>query len=270
MSTAHKPSVRIREPSPGSFRYGYRYVPTKLPNGKEGFDKVPLTLEDVLHPQFGDVHLLSSAHSVDCKYLHDVLAALLADDPTAGVLADVGIFWDVPRLEHHSPDIMVILGVRRRIDCTSFHVKKEGVRPVLIVEVTLRATRVIDVKTKVEEYALAGVPNYVVADARGTGKRRRLKLISYQLDNGAYKSVPLDKRGRAWLQPVGLWLGTTANPETEGDRLVLIDPATEKEIGDYTTISRALATAAQAKNESEARIRELEAEVRRLRERASQ
>jgi len=230
---------------------------------------VPLTLEDVLHPQFGDVHVLSSAHSLDCKYMYDVLGAWLAEDRSAAVLSDVGVFWDDPELKHHSPDIAVILGVQRRQDWSSFHIKKEGVRPVLIVEVTSPATRVTDVKDKAEQYAQARVAFYVIADARGRAKKRRIKLISYRLEHGAYQPAELDEQGRAWLEPVGLWLDVAVNPETGGDRLVLIDPATGEEIGDYTAISRALAAAARAKSESEARIRELEAEVRRLREQAS-
>jgi Uma2 family endonuclease len=256
-------------PSAASFRYGYRLVRKKLPSGGMGFDRVPLTLEEVLHPQFGDVHVLSSAHSLDCKYLHDVLGAWLAKDPSAVVLSDVGVFWDDADLKHHSPDITVILGVQRRQDWTSFHVKKEGVRPAMILEVTSPATRVIAVKTKVEEYARARVPFYVIADAKASGKRRRLTLISYRLERGAYENVKLDERARAWLEPVGLWLGTAVNPETGADRLVLIDPATDREIGDYTAINRALAAAMQAQSESKARIRELEAELRRLRGPAS-
>jgi hypothetical protein len=45
---------------------------------------------------------------------------------------------------------------------------------------------------------------------------------------------------RAWLEPVGLWLGVKVNPETGGDRLVLIDPSNNDEIGDYTTVDLAL------------------------------
>jgi hypothetical protein len=115
----------------------------------------------------------------------------------------------------------------------------------------------------------------------------------YRLEQGAYRKVALDRQGRAWLEPVGLWLGVTVNPETGGDRLALIDPATGREIGDYTAISRALRESearakaeaeranteaeranaeaeranaeAQARAEAEARLRELEDELRRLR-----
>src|SRR5947209_6601157 len=36
-------------------RYGYRLIPRLLPNGRTDFDRVGLTLEDLLHPQMGDV-----------------------------------------------------------------------------------------------------------------------------------------------------------------------------------------------------------------------
>jgi hypothetical protein len=52
-----------------SYRYGYREVRVKLPNGRFRFKRVPLTLKDVLHPRFGDVHVLSDAHGEDCTNL---------------------------------------------------------------------------------------------------------------------------------------------------------------------------------------------------------
>jgi hypothetical protein len=71
---------------------------------------------------------------------------------------------------------------------------------------------------------------------------------------------------------VALWLGVKADPLTGGDHLVLIDPTTNREIGDYTGVrqSRDEAEAradaeAQARIQAEGHIRELEAEIRRLR-----
>jgi uncharacterized coiled-coil DUF342 family protein len=62
------------------------------------------------------------------------------------------------------------------------------------------------------------------------------------------------------------------DPDTGGDRLVLIDPATNEEIGDYTAVrqlrdeAEARAEAeAQARIQAEAEVRELKAEIRRLR-----
>jgi hypothetical protein len=42
-----------------SFEYGWRDVPRTLPNGRVEWEQIPLTLEDVLHLQYGDVHGLS-------------------------------------------------------------------------------------------------------------------------------------------------------------------------------------------------------------------
>jgi Uma2 family endonuclease len=238
-----------------------------------------LTLEDVLHPNPGDVHLLSDPHGDDCNYLKYVHKDRYRDDASVVVLSDCGIYWDKPGLKHHSPDLAVIFGVKRQKEWNTFHVKTERVRPSLIIEVTSPSTRVNDVKTKVKHYARAGVPYYVIADA-SEDKHRRLSLISYKLEGDAYTKLALDDKGRAWLEPVELWLAVSLNPVTGGERLALVDPATGEEIGDYTAMSRAreeaeaLAdAAAKLRAEAEARadaaeerLRQVEAELRRLRE----
>jgi Uma2 family endonuclease len=240
-----------------SFDYGWRYVEKKGPDGRIDFAMVPLTLEDVLHPQYGDVHVLSKPHNIDCEYLHSVSAARLADDPGAVVLADTGVYWDDPKLKHHSPDIAVILGVKKQKDWESFYVAVEGVRPLLIVEVTSPRTRSNDLNEKVDQYAKAGVPHYVIADAEeGKGKRRRLKLLAYRLEGSDYRQVPPDPQGRVMLEPLGLLLGVTVNEQTGGDRLALFDPLTGREIGDYTAISRRLEAA-----EAEARAARKQAQA---------
>jgi hypothetical protein len=256
------PQRRVRRRAPAgaaSFRYGYREVKKKLPNGRIEWKRVPLTLEDVLHPQFGDVHVLSDAHADDCTYLRIVFKDRYAGDLSVVVLSDCGIFWDIPRLRHHSPDLAVIFGVKQRKDWKTFHVKTEKVRPVLIIEVTSPNTRVNDLKTKVRQYARAQVPHYVIADARESGGKRRLTLIVYRLEGKVYRRLALDEQGRADLEPVGLKLGIKADPETGGDRLVLIDPATGEEIGDYTAVSQGRAEA-----ETQGRLTEAREAVLRL------
>jgi colicin import membrane protein len=234
-----------------SFRYGYREVRFKLPNGRSEFKRVPLTLKDVLHPRFGDVHVLSDAHGDDCNYLKSGLEDRLAADPTVVVFYDVGIFWDIPRLRHHSPDISVIFGVREHKEWKAFHVKIEKVRPSLIIEVTSPSTRVNDVKTKVKQYARAGVPYYVVADSVEKNNQRRLKLIAYRLEGQKYVRMPLDEHGRAWLEPVQLWLSVSVHFKTGGDRLVLVDPLTNQEIPNYRKISQSLAVEKNARAQAE-------------------
>jgi colicin import membrane protein len=297
-------TVPDRRNKKASFEYGYREVVSKLPDGRYRSVRIPLTLEDVLHPQFGDVHMLGDPHDEDYHYLKVVLKARHAGNPSFVVFSDCGIYWDIPGLRHHSPDLSVIFGVKKRKDWETFHVKVEKVRPRLIIEITSPKTRVNDVKTKVEQYARAKVKHYVIADMRKEDGIRRLTLIAYRLKGKVYERVELDKHGRAWLEPVGLWLGVKQNPETGGDRVVLIDPATNEEIGDYTAINQARGEAeaqiqveaqaraeaeaqirveaqaraeaeaqirieAQARAEAEERVRELEAELKRLKGRRS-
>jgi colicin import membrane protein len=278
-------SAPSRRRAKASFRYGYRDLPIKLKNGDYDFKRVPLTLEDVLHPRLGDVHVLGDPHDDDCVYLKSVLKDRYAAVRSVVVFHDCGIFWDVPGLKHHSPDISVIFGVKKRKDWTTFHVDQEKVRPSLIVEITSRSTRRLDVVTKVSQCARARVPHYVIADSAQKNGRRTLALIAYRLNGKKFDRVPLDEHGRAWLEPVGLRLGVKVDPDTGGDRVVLIDPATNQEVPDLLEANRLRAEAesrvraaesqaraavesaaaeAQSRAAAEARARELEAKLARL------
>jgi Uma2 family endonuclease len=233
------------------FRYGWRYVRRQLPDSGEVFEQVPLTLEDLLHPEEGDQVTHNKQHQRICRYLVDALESRLAGDPTAVVLDDVRIAWDAPDLKPHGPDIAVVFGVRDQRNWSTFDVAQEGVRPTLIIEVTSPETRVNDFVTKRDEYGLAGVPHYVVVDVHEIGKRAIRQIFGYQLSPTGYQAVAPNERGCLWMAPVSLWIGFN------GERLECYDEAGVL-IGDYGEITAALIDA-------EARLRELEAELRRLR-----
>src|SRR5262249_29871965 len=95
------------------FRYGWRHVRVQHRDGSVTFKQVPLTLEDVLHPEFGDFIVRGYAQNEDLEYLRNALKARLHDHPTAIVLTKCGVFWDVRGLKHHCPDVAVIFGVDR-------------------------------------------------------------------------------------------------------------------------------------------------------------
>src|SRR5208283_3527736 len=97
--------IANRELLLASLKYGWRDVPKKLADGRIKVERVPFTLDDVVHPQFGDVHVLSDAHDDDCSYMKDVLKDRYRDDASVVVFSDCGIFWDKPGLRHHSPDL---------------------------------------------------------------------------------------------------------------------------------------------------------------------
>ncbi|MBA2390588.1 MAG: Uma2 family endonuclease [Geodermatophilaceae bacterium] len=273
--------------APDPYRYGWRYVSTRLPNGEESFEQVPLTLYDVLHPQEEDQVMHSDDHERFCTYLHYVLTAQLAGVAGAVVLHDVRVAWDVPELGAHGPDIAVYFNVRERRNWSTFDVAEEGTRPALIVEVASPETRRLDLNNKVDAYDEAGVLLYIIVDTstrKGVTTRR---LLGYHGGEGkGYVPLAPNKAGRLWLEPVRLWLGL------EGNELVCYDEAGHP-LDEYAALAlarkaaearaveeaagRAAEASARAKAEAraveeaaarraaEARLRELEDELRRLR-----
>jgi colicin import membrane protein len=258
----------LKPPAPpnavDSFRYGWRDLSRRRPDGTIEWEQIPLTLEDVLHPQEGDVILESSQHDRNVRYLADVLSERLAGDHGALVLRDCGVYCDVAELRHHSPDVAVILGLRsRRAEYASFQVAEEGVRPALLIEHVSPSTRTNDVDTKVDHYHRARVPQYVIIDCEDD--EAPLRLIDYRWTPDSYRKEPADEKGCVLLASVNLRLGV------QGRRVALFDEA-GRELGDYEAVCSALRTevqarqAAEEKAETERARAESEAEIRRLAE----
>ncbi len=273
--TTITPSHPAEQPDP--FRFGWRDVQQIGPDGAKRWVQVPLTLDDVLHPQEHDHIPENTQQARDRAYLYDVLKWRLADHPHAVVFTDCLINWGVPGLKNHSPDISVFEGVvDKDRQWGTFRVAQEGARPLLVIEIVSpdahdKQARDNDVVTKVGEYYRAGVPLYVIVDQEREGSSRQ--LIGYRRGARKYVRLRLDAQGRLLLTPARLWLGL------RDERAVCWDADTEEEIGDLTTAIQTL-RAAQAAREAEtqarraaeealaaaqARIRELEAQARRRR-----
>ncbi|MCU0491684.1 MAG: Uma2 family endonuclease [Chloroflexaceae bacterium] len=258
MSTIETPTTVSAAAPADAFPYGWRYVRHDKPDGTWVMEQVPLTLEDVLHPQEDDQATHSSAHQRRCAYFFNVLRAQVQHDRTAVVLHDVRIAWDVPELGAHGPDIMLIFGVREVKNWSTFDVAAEGTRPSMIIEVVSPETRAVDVYHKLDEYDMAGVPLYVIVDTVQRRGQRMMRLLGYQQTKAAYVPLQPDSRGWLWLEPVRLYLGVEENEvycyDEHGVRL-----------GDYADLARALEAAQQAQSEAAARIKALEEELARLR-----
>ena len=237
------------------FRYGWRLVPRPTPDNPHHLEQVPLTLEDVLHPEVGDFIVHSDRHAIDRMYLTAVLRTRLEESGAAIVLSDVRIAWDVPDLRPHGPDVMVIPGIVERQDWSTFDVAVEGARPAMI-EITSPETRENDLEIKVDHYARAGVPQYVIGDNQSRRGARRLRLLDYRLADGVYRLHPPDAAERVHLVIADLWL------RIEGDHVVCYDEHGAA-FGDYATVVR------RAK-EAERRAKEAERRARREAERAQQ
>jgi Uma2 family endonuclease len=264
-TTAHRPPAPDTPPDADPFRYGWRLVPRPTPDNPHNLEQVPLTLEDVLHPETGDFIVHSDRHETDRMYLTAVLRARLEPAGIAIVLSDVRIAWDLPDLRPHGPDVMVIPGVAERQDWSTFDVAVEGARPALIIEITSPETRANDLEIKVDHYARAGVAQYVIVDdARRRGGKRRLRLLDYRLEAGAYRLHAPDAAGRVHLVIANLWLGV------EGDHVVCYDERGAA-FGEYATVVRQAAEAAErAQREAERAQREAERAQREAEARAAE
>lgn len=253
-------------PTGDSYPYGWRYVKHEGPDGGETFEMMPLTLEDVLHPQEGDQMPESAPHERRRTYLSYVLAARLAHDPGAVVLSDVLVAWDTPDVRPHSPDITVILGVRERKPWRTFDMATEGARPALVIELTSPSTAVLDRSAKFEQYEQIGVPQYVLIDAARGKRIVPPLLLGYRLGPNGYRVQAPDGRGRLWLEVARVWLGVV-------DGELVCHDEEDRPLGDYTAVTEALTSATVALEEEraaraslEARVRELEAELQRRRD----
>jgi colicin import membrane protein len=242
------------------FAYGWRYVKTAGRNGAEKTVQVPLTLEDILHPQEEDFRVLSQPHWQDAMYLYGVFKAALAKKTGAYVLGDCRVAWDRQGKYAHGPDIAVVFNVRAHQDWATFNVVKEKTKPALIVEVTSPSTRSTDLVNKVREYAEQGVPHYVIADAVERDDFRILTLLDYHLspEIKGYYSMPLDEQGRIRLPEVKLWLGT------EEGRLACYDKKGNRK-GTYAEVEQARVEAEAKNKELAERLKAMEKEVHRLR-----
>jgi Uma2 family endonuclease len=290
-------------PPDNPYLYGFRYVIYEK-NGEEAWDRVPLTLDDVLHPQLEDKVSQSDTHYLFCHYLYTILKARFSDNPTTVVMHDVPLNWGLADMGNHCPDVSVFHSVHTHYPKGVFDVKGSGGEPLLLIEVTSPSTRILDVdnerrkENKYRHYARIEVPWYLIVDVatwKGKGKGKdtdvapTLMLYRLESDKKKYTQVEPDARGWLWVEAVGLFLV----PYEESDLGIAWYDEDGQVLGDYKqlktqheaeTQARAAAearareearlrtkaeaqldTEARARTAAEARLRELEAELRRLR-----
>ncbi len=246
------------EPSDDPFRYGWRIVKRELDNGDEIEEQIPLTYEDVLHPEEEDFHVHTIRHERWRDYLTSAARRLLHHVPNVLVLSDQRISWDMEGLRPHGPDVAIVFGAsvaaRGNGDLATFDVRREGVRPQLIFEITSPETRSQDLHTKVDHYELAGVDWYIIIDAGTRRNKFHADLIAYRLTPDGYIELRADDGGRIAVDLLSGGIGLV------GEHLYLYDAAGEP-VKDVIELDAAL-TAATARAEQEAARAEQEATAR--------
>ena len=168
------------------------------------------------------------------------------------------------------PDLLIAFNVdpetyRRR---RAYVIEDQGKPPDFVLEVASPSTRRIDATAKRLDYAALGIPEYWRFDEEPT--RRGPRLAGDQLMDGEYQPIPIEEVVEGVLQGYSPVLDL--HLRWEQGQLAWYDPATGRHITTFederSRADRAeaeLNAEREARAASEARVRELEAEVRRFR-----
>ena len=156
----------------------------------------------------------------------------------------------------HDPDLLVAFGVNPADYHASngYIIEEQGKPPDLVMEIASPRTGRIDVGEKREAYAALGIPEYWRFDE--TGQHHGTRLAGDRLENGQYVAIDLDEPSENVLQGYSAVLNLYLR--WENGQLGWHDPATGMHIATFDTER-------EARLQAEARVRELEEEIRRLR-----
>ncbi len=112
LTTPQTPGAAVVPPADlDPYRYGWRYVYHRRPDGSVEVEEKPLTLEDVLHPQEGDVTPENTFHEPERGYLTWSFRDRLDRVPRGQILSDCLLDFNVAGLRPLSPDVSLIEGV---------------------------------------------------------------------------------------------------------------------------------------------------------------
>jgi hypothetical protein len=236
---------------------GWRYVRRELPNGKETWDQVPLTLEDRLFPREGDQIPDTPLHHRDREYGNQALRTLYEGDPEVAVVCDQLIDFDVARIRPMCPDLVVLFGVRvpPELRAGTYSVASHGGRAVLSIEFGSPSTRTLDRVRKPPLYYRIGIDKYVFVD-RGPRGDALAQLRCYRRGSRTWVQMTPDANGRYDLAPVSALIGV------EQDLVWLYDANTGERIADHAETVREKRSAEARAKKAEARTKKAEAKVK--------
>lgn len=248
---------------------GWRYVTVRRADGTQEIEHVPLTEEEMLHPEEGFVMPERTEHARLCSDLAEMLRAHALNHPSLSVFRDLRFEWDHPEVKPYAPDIAVVAHVREpAADRGTFVVATEGVRPILLIEIVSPVSRQADRRQKVLDYALAGVQEYIYIDPRTIRGKQVWEMAGFRLERGSYLPIVPDEDGAIYCVTIQARIGI------EDGRVWMEDATTGQELlnniqsQQARIVAEARAEDAEARAEEEAAARHA-AEVRAEQEAAA-
>ena len=154
------------------------------------------------------------------------------------------------------PDLLIAFGVNPAAYYRSnaYIISEQGKPPDFVLEIASRATGHEDIGEKREVYAGLKIPEYWCFDK--TGEYHGTRLIGGHLVNGEYRPIPIERLSENTLQGYSAVLNL--NIRWHDGQLEWYDPATGHHIVTFDDER-------EGRLQAEARVRELEEEIQRLR-----
>ena len=210
-------------------------------------DDLPILYEDDEEADMGE----SNPHGIAVDIVWYGLKAHLVGRPQLQVFSNLNLYYhrSAP-ICYVSPDIMVVSPVRVfGNNVTSYRIGTDGPAPFLVVEVlSERSAQERDLDSKLSIYGDLHIPEYILADVTGQFLQERLLLKRLQPD-------------QAWGDEQDPDGGVTSRL---GFRLIIEDD------GQLRVVDTATGRRYVRPEEAEERIRELEAELARLKQKNSE
>jgi len=124
---------------------------------------------DVFYPEENGQPVAETERHV--RQLFDLFSALrirYSAAPDVYVACDLFLYYEEGNPQAVvAPDLMVVRGVRKEPMRRVYKLWEEGQAPCWVIEVTSRASQLVDLGTKRAVYALLGVPEYFIFDPLG-------------------------------------------------------------------------------------------------------
>jgi len=225
ITTSDFPVDLIPPADPDPFRYGWRYVKARDADGKVSTQQVPLTLEDVLHPEEGDFIVHNDHHDMLRVYLRDAARTYFADRSDVFVTSDSRVDWGSKYGWIHGPDWALFSGnqkPRSKVRGT-LKLKEHKAKIECVVEITSASTRGNDFVSKKREYFLVGVPYYIIVDAPRK-EEDSIRLFGFKAGKKGFLELKPDERGRLPFGELSLWIGAEHHDiyleDAQGQRLL--------------------------------------------------